>query len=222
MTWAGFAGVFALFLVTHSVPVRPAIKSRIVAAVGARWFSLGYSVLSIGMLSLLIWAAGQAPFVELWPQMAWHRHVVHLGMLAVCLILALSIARPNPFSFGGARNADFDPRHPGMVRYTRHPILIAMSIWAALHMLPNGDLAHVLLFGTLGSFALVGRQLINRRKRREMGADAWDTLNASVAKAPYIATSTSLAKAAIRLAAGLVAFAILLLLHPIAIGVTAL
>jgi uncharacterized membrane protein len=220
MTWLGFTGVFALFFVTHSVPVRPAMKSRIVDAIGPSGFSISYSILSIGMLSLLIWSAGRAPFVELWPQMGWQRHVVHLGMLAVCLILAFSIARPNPFSFGGARNHAFDPTRPGIVRLTRHPILIAMSIWAALHILPNGNLAHVILFGVLGAFALAGRTLINRRKRRDMGPDAWDTLNATVAKSSCFHAPQSLTGVVIRLAAGVLTFIVLLLLHPVVIGVS--
>ena len=99
MSWSGFAGVFALFFATHSIPGSPGVKTRITERIGARWFGIGYSLLSTGMLALLIWAAGQAPFVLLWPQMLWQRHVVHLGMLVVCLILAFAIARPNPFSF---------------------------------------------------------------------------------------------------------------------------
>ena len=61
MTWTGFATVFVAFFLTHSIPVRPSVKSRLVGILGARKFSLGYSVLSVGMLALLIWAAGQAP-----------------------------------------------------------------------------------------------------------------------------------------------------------------
>ncbi|MHA3915889.1 NnrU family protein [Halovulum sp. GXIMD14793] len=222
MTWAGFLGIFALFFATHSIPVRPAIKSRIVARVGPRGFAVGYSVLSLALLALLIWAAGAAPYVELWPQLAWHRHVAHAGMLVVCLILAFSIGRPNPFSFGGARNDMFDPARPGIVRLVRHPLLAALALWATFHMLPNGDLAHVLLFGVLGGFALGGRTLINRRKKREMGSDQWDRLNATVGEAPVLGKPTSWLGAVARLALGVVLFAALIALHPVVIGVSAL
>ncbi len=222
MTWAGFAGIFALFFATHSVPVRPSIKSRITAKIGPRGFGISYSILSIGMLTLLIWSAGKAPYVELWPQAVWQRHVVHLGMLIVCLILAFSIGRPNPFSFGGARNDRFDPTRPGIVRITRHPILLALALWAGLHLLPNGDLAHVLLFGVLGSFAIVGRALINRRKRREMGAGRWSDLNAAVGNARVINSPLSWAGVAVRIISAIAGFAALLALHPVVIGVPAL
>ncbi|KQI73697.1 NnrU family protein [Loktanella sp. 5RATIMAR09] len=222
MTWFGFAGVFGLFFLTHSVPVRPAVKSRITARIGQRGFGIGYSILSLAMLSLLIWSAGEAPYVQLWPQMIWQRHVVHIGMLAACLILAFSIGRPNPFSFGGANNQAFNPTRPGIVRWTRHPILLVLALWAGLHLLPNGDLAHVLLFAVLGSFAIAGRALINRRKQREMGAERWNAVNRAVQEAPLVQKPLSMPGTALRLAAGVLTFVILLALHPVVIGVSAL
>lgn len=222
MGWTGFAAVFAAFFFTHSIPVRPAIRSRLVEILGARGFGLGYSILSLAMLGLLIWSAGQAPYVQLWPQMIWQRHVVHLGMLAVCLILAFTIARPNPLSFGGARNDSFDPMRPGIVRFTRHPVLLALTLWAGLHLLPNGDVAHVILFGVLGGFAILGRALINRRKRREMGAQRWAELNTAIGQAPLVHPPLSWSGGALRVMAGLAGFAALIALHPVVIGVAAL
>lgn len=222
MTWAGFIGVFALFFATHSIPVRPAIKSRIVARVGSRGFVIGYSILSLVMLALLIRAAGEAPYVELWPQSVWQRHMVHLGMLTVCLILGFSIGRPNPFSLGGVDNDRFDPERSGIVRLIRHPVLVALALWAGVHILPNGDLAHVLLFGILGGFAIGGRRLINRRKRREMGSRNWDRLNAEVAQAPRLSRPESWSQAALRLGVGVGMFFALVALHPLVLGVSAL
>ena len=222
MGWTGFAAIFAAFFLTHSIPVRPAVKSRVVKMIGQRGFGLGYSILSVAMLALLIWSAGEAPYVPLWPQIEWHRHAAHLGMLAVCLILALGIARPNPFSFGGARNDRFDPARPGILRWTRHPILLALALWAGVHLLPNGDLAHVILFGALGSFAIAGRALIDRRNRRVLGASRWAALDAARKAAPWFHAPRSWPVLFLRLLIGLAAFAALLLAHPHVIGVPAL
>jgi uncharacterized membrane protein len=222
MTWLDFAGVFGLFFLTHSIPVRPSIKSRIIALIGPKGFGMGYSALSLAMLALLIWSAGQAPYIELWPQMVWQRHAVHIGMLAVCLILAFTIAHPNPFSFGGSKNESFDPQNPGIVRLIRHPMLLALSLWAGLHMLPNGDLAHVLLFGVLGGFAFGGRILINRRMQHEMGLENWNNLNTSVTDQPLIKAPVSWRSFVLRLASGIVLFVVLLALHPLVIGISAL
>lgn len=222
MSWAAFAAIFAAFFLTHSIPLRPAIKGALVTHIGARGFGLIYSALSLAMLVLLIHAAGRAPYVELWPQLPWQRHAVHLGMLAVCLILALSLGRPNPMSFGGSRNDRFDPTRPGMVRFMRHPVLVALALWAGLHLVPNGNLAHVLLFGVLGGFALAGGHLIDRRKRREMGEETWHALRARIAQAPLFAGMPDPIALILRIALGIAAFAVLLALHPVVIGVSAL
>ena len=86
MSWAAYAGIFVLFLLSHSVPLRPAIKGRLVALFGARAFGMMYGLVSLGGLALLIWAAGQAPFVLLWPQMM----VVRLLLQMVVAWLSLA------------------------------------------------------------------------------------------------------------------------------------
>jgi len=222
MGWIEFTTVFAAFFLTHSIPVRPAVKSRLVDRIGTRGFGLAYSTLSVAMLAVLIWSVGEAPHVQLWLQMDWHRHTAHLGMLAVCLILAFSVARPNPFSFGGARNNSFDPNRPGIVRWTRHPILLALAIWAGAHLLPNGDLAHVVLFGVLGSFAVAGCALIDRRKRRTLGTSRWFALEAARKAGPRFHMPDSWPRFGIRFIVGLATFAALIWAHPYIIGVHAL
>lgn len=178
MTWLPFTAALALFFVLHTVPVRPAVKGRIVARAGSRAFSLGYSALSLVTLTILIVAAGRAPYVELWPQALWTRHTGLAVMAVAVAILALGIARPNPLSFGGARNDRFDPRHSGIVGWVRHPLLAAIGLWSLAHLIANGDLAHVILFGLFAAFSVLGMKLIDRRKRRELGAD-WDRLTST-------------------------------------------
>jgi uncharacterized membrane protein len=171
MDWLEFTAAFAAFFLTHSIPLRPAVRPHLQRALGRRGFTLAYSALSLAVLGWLIAAAGRAPFVPLWTWAPW-QHLVPLAvMLPVCLILSLAIARPNPFSFGGTRNETFDPARPGIVRLHRHPLLLALTLWAGAHVVPNGDLPHVILFGTFFGFALLGQCLVDHRKRREMGKD---------------------------------------------------
>lgn len=220
MGWLEFAAAFAAFFVTHSLPVRPPLRLILQAALGSRGFTLAYSALSLAALAWLIGAAGRAPFVPLWNWAAWQPWVPLVALLPVCLILALAIARPNPFSFGGARNADFDPARAGIVRLHRHPLLLALALWAAAHAVPNGDLAHLVLFGTFAVFAAVGMRLVDRRRQREMG-EGWQQLRDAVARTPVWPASLT-GDAALRLVAGLVLYAALILLHPAIIGVSPL
>jgi len=219
MGWAEYALAFLVFFLTHSAPIRPPVRPWLVARLGQSGFGLAYSALSLGVLAWLIGAAGRAPYVPLWPWAGWQNHVVLAVMLPVCMILALTIARPNPFSFGGAGNDRFDPARPGIVRLTRHPLLLALVLWAGAHLLANGDLAHALLFGTFAGFALLGMRLVDRRKRREMGS-AWGSLDAARRQAPP--RPISWPDVALRLGLGGMLYATLVWVHPWLFGVSPL
>lgn len=218
MAWFEFTFAFMIFFLSHSIPVRPPVRSILVRKLGPRGFTLTYSVLSIGVLTWLIVAAGRAPFVPLWYWAPWQNHVALALMLVACLLLTVSIGRPNPFSFGAARNQLFDPEHPGVVRLTRHPLLAVLALWSAAHLLANGDLAHAILFGVFGAFALVGQRLIDRRRKREMG-EAWDEMRAIVRNQPASAAIRPVGPTLARICIGLAVFACLIALHPIVIGV---
>lgn len=203
------------------MPIRPPVRPWLVARLGPSGFGIAYSALSLAVLAWLIGAAGRAPYVQLWPWAPWQNHVVLAVMLPVCLILALAIARPNPFSFGGARNDGFDPARPGIVRLTRHPLLLALALWAGAHLLANGDLAHAILFGTFAGFAAMGMRLVDRRRRREMG-ETWQALDLARRQAPRLSHPVSWSSAAIRLALGAGLYASLLWVHPMLFGVSPL
>ena len=220
MGWLEFVAAYAVFFASHSLPVRPSVRSRFEARLGSSGFTLAYSALSLVVLAWLIGAAGRAPHVAVWDLAPWQVHVPLTVMGPVCLILALSIGRPNPFSFGGARNDQFDPARPGIVRLSRHPLLLALALWAAAHVVPNGDLAHVILFGAFAAFALLGGRLIDRRKRREMGP-VWQRMLDRVADAPILSASPSVGTL-LRLAAGIALYGALLWAHPFLFGVSPL
>jgi hypothetical protein len=74
----------------------------------------------------------------------------------------------------------------------------------------------------LAVFAVGGRALIDRRKRRQMGAAAWQDLRARVADSRVFHAPASWAALALRVALGILGFAALLLAHPVVIGVSAL
>ena len=222
MSWPTFAVIFGLFFVTHSVPVRPSVKARLQRHIGQTGFTVAYSFLSLIMLTALIWAAQNAPYLQLWPQASWHRYVVFFGMFFVCVIAALAFGRPNPFSFGGARNDDYDPATPGIVRISRHPLLASIALWAGLHLLPNGDLAHAILFGVFLSFAVLGRWIIDQRKRRLMGPSEWHALLHKTRQSPLLQTPANRIGLAVRIGIATGVFGLLMVLHPILIGASPL
>lgn len=212
--WGEYAAAWAVFLLTHTVPVRPPLRPWLVARLGAAGFGLIYSALSVGVLVWLIGSAARAPYVQVWARAEWQNHVTLAAMVLACVCLALGVGRPNPFSFGGWHNDRFDPARPGIVGLVRHPMLAALFLWSAGHLAPNGDLAHVLMFGGFAGFALLGMKIIDRRKQREMGLEVWhDGLPACTLRGAANGTRWG--------AAGTLVLA-LIALHPVVIGLPAI
>lgn len=219
--WIEFSLALAAFFVLHAVPVRPAVKSRIVGRFGVRPFSIAYSIVSVLALTSLIVSAGRAPYVEIWQPVPWQSVVTLVAMLLACLVFALAIGRPNPFSFGGSAKQRFDPARAGIVRVHRHPMLLTLLLWSGSHALPNGNLAHLVMFGIFAAFALFGMGLIDRRKKRELGQERYQDLHTEMRRAPF-ADSFRAQGLFGRLIAGIALFGILLALHPAVIGVSPL
>lgn len=221
MGWSAFVLALIGFFLSHSVPIRPPLRPLLERVLGRRGFTIAYSLLSVGALVWLIVAAGRAPFVLIWEWAEWQRYLALVLMLLSCLVFSMSLAAPNPFSFGGRRNDAFDPANPGFVRVTRHPLLLAVGFWALAHLIVNGDLAHVIVFGILLAFALLGGRLIDRRKKRELG-QSWDTMTEAMQKATLASALPRGASGWGRLFAGGALYAALVALHPLVIGVNPL
>lgn len=164
--WLVLAAALTGFIAAHVIPVRA--RGPLVARFGRRAYLTGYSLLSLALLYAVILAAAQAPRVMLWDAGAVGRWVANVAMPLAIGLASLAIAAPNPLSFGG-RAGGFDPARPGIVGVTRHPLLWALLIWAAAHLLANGDLAHVILFGLFAGFAALGMAAIDARSRARLG-----------------------------------------------------
>lgn len=214
--WGEFLLAFAVFFVSHSVPVRGAVKAKISVLIGPRGFTLAYSLLSTAILTWLIIAADRAPYVEVWAFAPWQKHIPLGAMALASIVTVMAIGRPNPLSFGGSNNSAFDPQNPGLVGWLRHPLLFVLLVWSLAHMVPNGDLAHVILFGVFAGFALLGHLLINRRQKRLLGPQEWARLTNTRR------TVRPSKNGMIRLAIGATLYFILLYLHEPVIGISPL
>ena len=141
----------AIFLGVHSIAiVAPAARDRWAAALGvAAWRGI-YSAISLTGFALLIYGYGlarQAPTLVYLPPL-WLRHVAKLLMLPVFPLL-------------------FATYLPGRIRSAvKHPMLVAVKTWALAHLLANGMLADVLLFGSFLAWAVADRISLKRRALR--------------------------------------------------------
>ena len=147
-----------LFLGIHSVAiVAPAWRDAQLAQRGeSAWKGL-YSVAAAIGLGLIIYGYGlarQAPVVLYTPPAAL-RHVALLLLLPVFVLLLAAYL-------------------PGRIKTAaKHPMLLATKLWAAAHLLANGNLADVLLFGGFLAWAVADRVSLKRRPVRPVpGAPA--------------------------------------------------
>ena len=144
MTWLILG--LALWVGAHSFKsVAPGARAALTERLGAGP-ARGIMALAIGLgLVLMILGYRAADFVAVYAPPGWAIHLNNLMMLIAVFLFALSHSK------GRSR------------AWLRHPMLIAVMVWALAHLLVNGDLASLILFGGLGAWAFVDRLLINAR-----------------------------------------------------------
>lgn len=207
----------------------PPVRAQLVTMIGERGFLIAYSTLSLGVLSWLIVAAGRAPYIEIWAVAPWQLWVPNLIMPVVCVIIAFSIGATNPLSFGGRQPNTFNPDQPGFAGIMRHGLLWALALWSCAHIVPNGNLAHVILFGSFLVFSLYGMQIIDRRRQRLMGMEQWQALTRATSLWPFQSLITRRWQPSltgvwksilVRLIIGVLLYLTLLIVHADVIGVS--
>ncbi|AXQ93083.1 NnrU family protein [Cereibacter azotoformans] len=178
--WIEFAAALAAFFGSHLLPARPGVRERLTGLLGRRLYFALYGTVSLLVLAWVIVAAGRAPYVELWPQTPASRWVPNVTSPIFWTLVVLGIRLPWPWTLGGQRAARFDPDRPGFAAVTRHPLLIALMLWSFAHLFPNGDLAHVILFGSFFGLSLAAIPMFDARARRALPpCEAWDAFRAT-------------------------------------------
>lgn len=161
-----FIAALVVFLALHMVPAIPPLRARMVASVGRRTYLMVYSLVSVLALGWLFHAALQLDFIPLWDPAPWQAWVtIVLSPIGLVFLLA-GLLSPNPASIS-LRKPDMKPG--AITTITRHPVLWGFALWAGSHLVPNGDLRSLLLFGALFAFAMVGMLITDRRARRRIG-----------------------------------------------------
>lgn len=183
-----------LFLGLHLLRVfAPGFRQSMIDRMGASAWRGTYSILSILTLVLLIYGFSLARYetTVLYSPPVWMAHItITLMLLAlICLVASLLPAGH-------------------IATKTKHPMVLSVKIWAFAHLLANGDLASVLLFGAFLAWGVVLRISLKRRQRA-----------GEVVLRPFVSAKYDLYAVVI----GLVAWALILWkLHEWLIGVSPL
>ena len=139
-----------LFLGVHLLPTSPELRAGLQARLGTNGYKAVFSLLSLAGLIVIVLGyhklqlhPGKNPI--LWNPPEWTRHFAAGLMLPAMVLLVASVI-------------------PSRIRTTiRHPLLSAIKIWALAHLISNGDLGGVLLFGSFLAFAVYDRISVKRR-----------------------------------------------------------
>lgn len=207
------------FLITHLFPAIPALRNGVINTLGRRVYFALFSIISIAATVWVFVAYVNAPYVEVWAYHPAARWAVLITMPIACLLIVIGLSSPNPFSLS-LNTKPFDPSAPGITARLRHPVIIGLGLWSAVHMIPNGDAASLTLFGLLTLLCASGPRTLERRRRLAMGDDAWLALNAAVHRPPVTKTLAEIGM--IRVLGGLGLYAALLALHEPVIGISPL
>ncbi|WP_454746618.1 NnrU family protein [Ciceribacter selenitireducens] len=181
-----------LFLATHMIRIlAPGFRRAMVQKFGENGWKGVHGLASILALVVLVLGWQQAPVVDLWfpPKGMAHLSVTLMLFAMICLVAGMLPAGH-------------------IATKAKHPMVLSVKIWALAHLLSNGDLASVLLFGSFLAWGVIARISLKRRQRA-----------GEVTLRPFVSAKWDLASVAV----GLLVWALFIWkLHALLIGVAPL
>jgi uncharacterized membrane protein len=142
-----------LFLGVHTMSTQRGLRARVIASTGEGGYKIGYALVATLGLALIVWGFAHyraTGWIDVWyPPKAFKHITVALMLPAVILVVASYIR--------------------GRIYTTlKHPMLAGVKLWAAAHLLANGDLGSIILFGSFLGWAVFDR--ISLKHRVDVGA----------------------------------------------------
>lgn len=173
----------AAFVGSHFVMSHP-LRAPLVRALGEKGFSLAYTAVGLATLGWVTHAFRAAPGGDL-PgsgEVGWIAASV-LTWLAMVLLAGSFIGNPALPTPLAEQQARAEPA--GVFRVTRHPMMWAIGLWAASHLILFWSTRTMITAFAMGVLALVGSRLQDGKKARLMGA-AWGEWSAKTAWWPRL------------------------------------
>src|SRR5215469_2074834 len=223
---ASLIAACAFFLLIHFAVSGTAWRDALVARLGEGPYRGAFSLASLVGLVWMILAYRHAPTIELWGLHLGLRPLVFVLVFVAVLFVVIGLSSPSPTSVGAeGKLAQGEAAVRGITRITRHPFLWGVALWAFAHLLVNGDVASVMLFGTLLLLALAGTAAIDGKRRRRFGGQ-WQQFASRTSSVPFAAIATgrnSLASAfaeigPVRPVIAVALYALLFMLHGPVLG----
>jgi uncharacterized membrane protein len=178
-----------LFLGVHTLTTQRSLRAGVIASFGESMYKAGYALAAVAGLALIVWGFAHyraTGWIDVWYPPKGLRHVTVALMLPAVILVVAAYIRGRIYTV------------------LKHPMLAGVKLWAAAHLLANGDLGSIILFGSFLGWAVFDR--ISLKRRSDAGAPP----------IPVGGRSNDL----IAVAVGLVAYlALAFAFHPVVIGV---
>jgi uncharacterized membrane protein len=178
-----------LFLGVHTLTTQRDLRSQFVASMGEGGYKIGYALVSTAGLVLIVWGFAHyrtGGLISVWSPPTFLKHLNDALMLPAVILVVASYIRGRIYAA------------------VKHPMLAGVKLWAFGHLLANGDLGGIILFGSFLAWAVFDR--ISLKRRTDAGAPP----------IPVGGTTNDL----IAVAVGFVAYlALAFAFHPVVIGV---
>jgi uncharacterized membrane protein len=145
----------ALFLGIHTLPSQRPLRARAIAMLGEGGYKVGYALVSILGIALIAWGFGHyraTGWIDVWSPPKALKHITVALMLPAVIMVAAAFIRGHIYTA------------------LKHPMLAGVKLWAAAHLLANGDLGSIILFGSFLGWAVFDR--ISLKQRKDAGAPA--------------------------------------------------
>ena len=159
----------SLFVATHLLISSQVVRPQLIARIGAQPFRGVYSIVAIGTLTPMITVFAHhkhaGPLFWYLRNFGPARLLTWILMFIALIILSAGIINPGPSSMV----ASADSGAHGVLKVTRHPSFVAISLFGLAHLLMNGWAGDVIFFGTFPTLGILGGFHQDRRKLGEIG-----------------------------------------------------
>ena len=146
--WVMIAGL-VVFLGAHTLTTQRELRARIIGSLGEGTYKIVYSLVSGVGLALIVWGFARyraTGWIDLWYPPVAMKHITVALMLPAVILVVASYIRGRIYTA------------------LKHPMLVGIKLWAAAHLLANGDLGSIILFGSFLAWAVFDRISLKRRK----------------------------------------------------------
>jgi uncharacterized membrane protein len=137
-----------LFLGVHTLTTQRDLRARLIKEMGEGGYKIAYTLVSLAGFALIVWGFAHyraTGWIEIWSPPRALKHLNTALMLPAVILVVAAYLRGRIYTA------------------VKHPMLAGVKLWAFGHLLANGDLGGIILFGSFLAWAVFDRISLKRR-----------------------------------------------------------